>query len=341
MDKATIERINQGNHRTQLIYASFSDFLELTIKRKTALNEAITTYEKAGFKPLSHVGYWKHARKLIARGKLYAVKHEQLFLLPSMDSEKINLTTIEQRTGERLTTTIEPHRREINQATIETKAHSTHRILLSMPYAGTQPEAGGIIKPFGRYGTARQVIYKEGDITIVVYRKKLNVWVHRPKGTRTQEQLIEAKVMGYRALVAFARRHTLTLEGYLNRVLYSHHVVENEALNAAMKDLLTAYPEIQARIGSKICNTSHKGKVEHEGRARPDRIIRGDQVARGLEYITLDFPEQYADFCKLIPEYHAQLKLHLEVEARTLDTLNKQNEALRELTKAIKEGKVV
>ena len=57
-------------------------------------------------------------------------------------------------------------------------------------------------------------------------------------------------------------------------------------------------------------------------------------MARGLEYITLDFPEQYADFCKLIPEYHAQLKLHLEVEARTL-------EAIKELTEAIKKGKVL
>jgi hypothetical protein len=315
----------------RLISPPFSIFLALTVKRKIALNEVIAKYEKAGFKRLSHVGYWKHARKLIAQGKLSAVKHEQLFLMPSMDSEKINHATIEPRTGERLTGTIEPIRREINQPTIE-RAHSTHRILLSMPYQGEQPEAGAsAIKPFGRYGTARQVIYKHGDLTIIAYRKKLNVWVHKPKGARTQEQLIAAKVQGYRALVSFARSHTLTLEGYLNKVLYSHHVVENEALNAAIKDLIEAYPEIEQRLGSKVCNTSHKGKVEHEGKARADRIIRGDMVAAGLEYLTLDYPKDFAEFARdAVPALTEQIRLHLKVQEETLAYLKAINAAIKE-----------
>jgi hypothetical protein len=316
------------NHRSEALNASFiptfSSFLMANLKIKTGLKDMVMQYEAIGQKRTRRA-YEYAVRKLEADGKIKVARYEQLYIFPiSMDSKNIRSDTIE------------------NEATTIERAHSTHRTLLSMPYTGTQPEAGATrIKPFGRYGTARQIIFKQGDLTIVAYRKKLNVWVHKPPGTRTAEQLLEAKVIGYRALVAFARTHSLALEGYLNRVLFSHHVIENEALNAAMKDLLTAYPEIEARIGSKVCETSHKGKVEHEGKARPDRVIRGDMVARGLEYITLDFPEQYADFCRLIPEYHAQLKLHLEVEARTLDTLNKQNEALKELTKAIKEGKVV
>jgi hypothetical protein len=321
-DKRNETHTIELNHRNEALNASFiptfSSFLMANLKMKTGLKDMVMQYEAIGQKRTRRA-YEYAVRKLEADGKIKVARYEQLYIFPiSMDSENIRSAN---------------HRNEAT--TIEAKAHSTHRILLSMPYTGTQPEAGATrIKPFGRYGTARQIIFKQGDLTIVAYRKKLNVWVHKPKGTRTAEQLLEAKVAGYRALVAFARRHTLTLEGYLNRVLFSHHVIENEALNAAMKDLLTAYPEIEARMGSKVCNTSHKGKVEHEGKARPDRVIRGDMVARGLEYITLDFPEQYADFCKLIPEYHAQLKLHLEVEARTL-------EAIKELTKAIKEGKVV
>jgi hypothetical protein len=203
-----------------------------------------------------------------------------------------------------------------------------------MPYAGDQPTKGATyLKPFGRYGTATQSVYRISNLTIVAFRKKLNVWVHRPiAGVRTQEQLIDAKVQGYRALVRFAQRHSLRLEGHLERVLYSHHVVENKALNDALKPLLEAYGEdIRARLGSKICPSSHPGKVEHEGVGRPDRVVRGDQVAAGLEYLTLDYPRQFADFARLVPEYHKQLALHLEVEARTL-------EAIKELTKAVKSG---
>lgn len=242
---------------------------------------------------------------------------KRLIVKPSMDSENITI--------------------EKSKANHETnRAHSTHRILLSMPYQGNQPEAGATaIKSFGRYHTARQIIFKESDVTIVAYQKKLNVWVHKPPGVRTQEQLLEAKVAGYRALIAFARTHSLTLEGYLNRILFSHHVVENEELNAAIKELIEKYPQIEERIGSKVCLTSHKGKVEHEGKARIDRIVRGDQVAKGLEYLTLDFPNDFSKFgTEALVPLTEQIKLHLAVQRETL-------EAIRELKEAIKKGKVV
>jgi len=315
MQKGTIEI----NHSGRLIYPSFSSFLLSFVKEKVSLNEAIAEYEKNGVK-LSRVAYWKQVRKLVSAGKIHTKRHEQLYLFSMVGYEN------------KLTGSM--NSLNINHRTID-QTHTAHRILLSMQYAGTQPITGATyVKAFGRYGTARQAVYRTGNITIIAYNKKLNVWVHKPAGVRTNDQLIEAKVSGYKALIAFAQTHSLTLEGYLERVLYSHHVVENPNLNAALKELIEAYPQIEARLGTKVCPSSHKGKVEHEGKARPDRVIRGDQVARGLEYITLDFPEQYADFCKLIPEYHAQLKLHLEVEARTL-------EAIKELTEAIKKGKVL
>lgn len=308
----SIERYQRTEPNNGTVMPTFSFFIVQEVRAKTPLKEAIAKYEATNRK-LTRRAYTKAVRKLQAEGKIQVARYEQLYLFPmglaSMNS--LNIT------------------KERN------RAHSTHRILLSMPYTGKQPEEGATyVKPFGRYGTAKQTVYRNDNITITAYRKKLNVWVHKPQGERTNEQLIEAKLSGYKALVAFAQRHSLTLEGYLNRVLFSHHVVENEPLNAALKELIAGYPEIEARLGSKVCETSHKGKVEHEGKKREDRIVRGDMVARGLEYLTLDFPEQYADFCKLIPEYHEQLRLHLEVEARTL-------EAIKELTEAIKKGKVI
>jgi hypothetical protein len=315
----TIEVKKERNHRTGTVILPFSSFLMANLNTKTGLKEMAAMYEATGVK-LTPRGYRKAARKLAKQGKITIERYEQLYLFP------YGSPTDENGTGSMngLKITIEGNR-----------THSTHRTLLSMPYQGAQPTIGATyVKPFGRYGTARQAVYRSGNITIIAYQKKLNVWVHKPPGVRTGEQLIEAKVQGYRALRSFAQAHTLTLEGYLNRVLFSHHVVENDALNAAIKELIAAYPQIEARLGSKVCETSHKGRVEHEGKARADRIIRGDQVAAGLEYLTIDYPNQFADFMKLVPDYHAQLKLHLEVEARTLD-------AIKELTKAIREGKVV
>jgi hypothetical protein len=320
----------EGNHSRRFPYPSFSVFVLTNLKEKSSLRELSQAYEATGVR-LTPRGYTKAVRKLANQGKITIARYEQLYLFPygSLTDVKgtISMNGMYKGTA--------PPRDKGNQTTIE-RAHSTHRILLSMPYQGNQPEAGATyVKPFGRYRTARQVVYRSGNITIIAYQKKLNVWVHKPPGVRTQEQLLEAKVAGYRALIAFARTHSLTLEGYLNRILFSHHVIENEELNAAIKELIQKYPQIEERIGSKVCETSHKGKVEHEGKARIDRIVRGDMVARGLEYLTLDFPNDFSKFgTEALVPLTEQIKLHLAVQRETL-------EAIRELKEAIRKGKVV
>lgn len=284
----------------------FGAFLEKFVRRKTALREAIQEFEKKGFRKLSNVGYWKAARRLEKAGKLAIQKAEQLYLLPSMDSLKINRGTIE------------PVNRD--------RVHSTHRILLSMPYSGEQPVRGAThVKTFGRYRTALQSVYRSGSVTVVAFKKKLNVWVHEPPGGRTPEQVLQAKVMGYRALRTFAQKHNIALEGYLERVLLSHHVVEDKALNDALKPIFEKYgEEIEARIGSKICQSTHPDKVEHEGKARQDRIVQGKDVASGLEYLTLDMPPKIETIERALSgfdEYNRNIKLHLEVLGEMRDTL--------------------
>ncbi len=227
------------------------------------------------------------------------------------------------------------------------RVHSTHKIKLSMPYKGLQPmEDATKVRKFGRYGTAHQAIYEYDDCTIGTYKNRLVIWVRNPKGIRTEEQRINAKLEGYRFLRQFAQEHNLKLEGYLDKVELSHHVVVNNPLNESVKkNFTTPYgKEIYEQIGTHECKTSHPGRIEHEGRVREDRIVRGDQVAIGLEYLTLDFRKKFEEtdakidrlneFSDKIELYTEQIALHLDVEAATLKT---QEETMKTL-KAIQKG---
>lgn len=309
----------EANHRSEppkFAYAPFSSYLLGCLKEKTALSAIIAEYEKNGVK-LTRRAYQKAARRLEREGRIQLRRFEQLYAFPA------DVKRTDEKEEEKGAFDVRP----MNSANMGIEAnhvHSTHRILLSMPYSGQQPREGGEERRFGRYGTALQVVFRQGDFTINAFRKRLNIWVHKPQGARTQEQLLEAKVMGYRALRSFAQAHNIVLEGYLEKILFSHHVVESDALNEALKPLFKLYGEdIQARIGSKICPTSHPGKIEHEGKARPDRIVRGDQVAKGLEYLTLDFQNSFEQFKdEALKPLTEQLKLHLTVEQRTLEALD-------------------
>lgn len=227
--------------------------------------------------------------------------------------------------------TIEQHR--------PVKIHSTHKVKLSISYRGNQPLQGATaIRPFGRYKTGRQAVFKTGKITIVAFKNKLNIWVHQPKGELTKEQLINAKAEGYLALVNFAKEHDLRLEGYLDRVLRSHHVVENRDVTEVFKPVIEEYEQdIKERIGTKVCKTSHKGKIEHEGIGRPDRIIQGSEVAKGLEYLLLKFPNDFANYSSSIGLYDKNIQRHLEVLERMNKANKGINEGIKKLNKLIAE----
>jgi hypothetical protein len=216
--------------------------------------------------------------------------------------------------------------------------HSAHKIRISIPYQGIQPlKTATYIKPFGRYKTAKQGIFKFKGYTIVTFKNKLNTWVHYPKGTTTKEQIQEARKVALMRLIGFVREHNLKLQGPLSNILHSHHVIEESELNEALKPLFREYEtEIKKRIGSKICKTSHKGKIEHEGKLRPDRVVAGHKVAEGLEYLTLDFKDEFqedrttrAEWNQNLRDYSKQIKKHLQV----LEEMNKTLKQIR------KEGK--
>ena len=263
----------------RLICPRFSVFVLERLTERIQLSQLIKEYEILGVKR-SHVAYWKTVRKLHKEGKIGLERHEEMWVIPmppnASRSEKI-LTNINQESmlG-----------RKINQ-----RIHSTHKIKLSMPYAGEQPRAGGIEKAFGRYHTARQYIFHKGYHTIGAYRKRLVIWVRNPEGILTIEQRVNAQAEGYKTLKEFAREHNIALEGYLEKVELSHHVVENDPLNEALKPMVSNYKQIKERMGTAVCQTSHPGRIEHEGKAREDRIVRGDKVAQGLENLVLDFPD--------------------------------------------------
>lgn len=218
--------------------------------------------------------------------------------------------------------------------------HSSHKIKLSIAYEGEQPTKGAKIRPFGRNLAQIQAIYRQAKgITITAFKHRLTVWVHNPPGQRTEEQIREAKKEGYLQLVAFAHHHNIKLSGYLEKLIQSHHVVEDKALNEALGPIISEYgSEIQARIGSKICQTSHKGKVEHEGVGRPDRIVQGSAVAAGLEYLVLDFKGRFeedkitrAEWNTNVRQYSEQIKAHLDAIKGINEGIRGFNEGMQKM----------
>ena len=205
--------------------------------------------------------------------------------------------------------------------------HTAHRLKFSIEYTGKQPFRGATeVKPFGRYGTARQNVFKLGRITIVAFKHKLNVWVHRPSGKLTRNQEINAKRDAYLSLLAFTEAHSIKIKGDLSAVLRSHHVVKDKGLNEALKPIIEAHPEeIEARIGSKVCKSSHPGKVEHEGVSKE---LTGAHVAKNLEYLVTLFPSQFGEMAQAQAEYNKNIKLHLGVLREMEITLKEIRAAL-------------
>ena len=281
------------------------------------IKEGIYPSKIAKILRVSGVAIWKRIKKLEKAGKIKRISKNPSFYVLTNTEEclcsgsrlGINHSMFNSMYSSKL-----EHRNLI---------HSTHHIKFSINYKGTQPRDGATkIKPFGRYKTAIQSIYKLTDrITIVAFKNKLNVWVHKPEGKLTQNQMINAKRDGYLALLGFAKSFHLTLQDSLEKVLRSHHVVEEKRVNTAFKPVFKQYErEIEAQIGSKVCQTSHKGKIEHEGKKREEKVILGSDVAKGLERLILDVPEKIdkiecieGKYGYAIESYNLNIEKHLRV----------------------------
>jgi len=205
--------------------------------------------------------------------------------------------------------------------------HSSHNWRFSIKYEGKQPlEDADQVNMFGRYKTAKQAFFYYQDITIVAFKKKLNVWIHRPSGKFTQNQAIEARERAYLALLQFSREQNIELEEDLKDFKGSHHVVEHPGLNAGLKPIYEAYgDEIEQAIGSHICLSSHPGLIEHTG--IPGGIT-GRQVGKNLEYLCTIFPSHFSMLTRANMEFRENLISHLEIMKKISESLDKLQKKL-------------
>lgn len=207
--------------------------------------------------------------------------------------------------------------------------HSSHRWRFTVPYSGTQPlEKADQVRAFGRYRTAKQSYYLFKDMSIVAHRKKLNCWIHRPKGALTPNQRIEALTRARLSLNAFCTSHNLKLIGNVEEIMNSHHVVEAKPLNEALKPVFAGREEeIKEVVGSHICKSSHPGKIEHEGREG----LNAYGVAKNLEYLCTDFPSDFSTLARENVAFRENLQTHLSVMREISSTLKEMRTLIKQI----------
>lgn len=250
----------------------------------------------------------------------YIRKLEQERLVIKSNTYPIFYTLTDQ--GKVMIGNVESVKQIMNGLNLTKQVHSSHKIKFSVSYEGSQPISGALaVKKFGRTGTARQAIYKySGGLTIITFKKKLNIWVHHPKGISTNEQMINAKANAYMMVLQFAKEYDLKITTTIEKVIQSHHVIENKDLNELLKPIFSKYKyEIKEQIGSAICQTSHKGKIEHEGNQK----VQGSDVAKGLEYLTIRFPNDFAKVAEQQNRYDENIRKHLKVLSKMERVLSK------------------
>lgn len=276
------------------------------------LGEGLPIPKVAKLLKTNRIKVWREAQRLERAGKLIRVSKKPATYLSMLPTDAMLQDSM---LGRSLVTG--QHRNLI---------HSTHRLKFSIGYKGKQPTIGAtVVRPFGRYKTARQAVFKLGRITIIAFKRRLNVWVHDPPGKLTQHQIINARRDAYLSLMAFTKEHRIKLEGDLSQVLRSEHVVEHPTVNKGLKPVFEAYGDkIEERIGSNLCPSSHKGKIEHRGVSKE---ITGARVAKNAEYLFTLFPEHFSALAQANVDFRENMLTHLEVMrkiGKSLDLLQKK-----------------
>jgi hypothetical protein len=141
---------------------------------------------------------------------------------------------------------------------------SIHKLPYVYSYEGTQPTRdASSIRRIGRYGSGRQVYYwwSEEMAGIQVFKRKLMIWVKKPKGMAIDDQLGEAKDRANAIARKFAMKYGLgnlipTSEPPTERT--PDVIIEDKSVAKVLK------PIVKDGLieGMGINQTSHKGKVE-------------------------------------------------------------------------------
>lgn len=156
------------------------------------------------------------------------------------------------------------------------KYHSSHRFAFTFYYSG-KPIKKGKVSKFGRYCDSSpsyryKLEYPEYRAVVFAYERSLLIWIKKPKGRLTVEQLIEARKLARECSQAIAFKYQIAIERE-KEANFSEHIVISKPLDRAIRPLVQAEPELmRERCGITINKRSHKGRLEHHDRdRRPDQ----------------------------------------------------------------------
>jgi hypothetical protein len=207
------------------------------------------------------------------------------------------------------------------------KYHEAHRLAFTFEYSGKQPAVGKCSK-FGRYKKTNRyrLEYPEYAARVFAYPRSLLVWIKKPKGIRTVDQLIEARKLARECAKSIAFKYQLTLIREKGAG-FSEHTVENRALDRVLRPLVLAEPELmRERCGITENKTSHRNRLEHTDRAK-----RPGQPAANERVINL---EELLYNGAITKEDLAPLK---EQVKETIKLTNETSTSIKEITTMIKD----
>jgi hypothetical protein len=166
------------------------------------------------------------------------------------------------------------------------KWHSSHRYLFKFEYSGPQPTRGGIISKFGRTRNTIRAKFEYSEYKAIVFAlpRSLLIWIKHPSGTKTVEQLIEARRLARLAAADMAQKHGLT-NLREREAGFSEHTIEQKNLDGLVRPVVEAEPEAaKERLGISINQVSHKDKVEFTGTKAKERVMQLERWLDGREF---------------------------------------------------------
>ena len=186
----------------------------------------------------------------------------------------------------------------------QTPIHSSHNYRFSIEYKGEQPR-DGLVRAWGRSRKQFQVEYRsKEDLTLQVFKRRIIVMLHNPKGISAQEQVIEARKQAFNTILSFAKERALELPGFLESTINPHFVLEEgdarkertpTNLNGYIRDAIQGCEaEIEEIVGSMF-DDSHKGRFEHFNTTANYKATPKEK-AESMEWLLAGFRKDFAMF---------------------------------------------
>lgn len=140
----------------------------------------------------------------------------------------------------------------------EKPVHLMHRKLQTFYYSGPLPSRGGEVHYWGRHRNIPRYVfeYPEYKARVVAMSKCFKVWIHHPPGIKTADQVFEAHTLAWKCALDFARKHGVRILRW-NPAQFSEHTVENSALDAFLRPIVEANPDLCDRKLGLVIDKSH------------------------------------------------------------------------------------